>query len=287
MSGFFSRTKPMPKTPISGVGIGLRSQHIHEILTTLPNIPWFELLADNHLAEGGLVVEQLEVIAEHYPLTLHCVGMSLASVEPLDLAYCQRIKMLAQRVNAAWISEHLCFSAMLGVYSHDLLPIPYNRPSLQHCIDRVKQIQDVFGERLLVENVSSYITFEDSDMSEIEFITTLAEQADCHLLIDVNNIYVNQVNLGLEGEAFIDQLPVGRIKEIHLAGFQQQENFILDAHNNPVSEPVWDLYSRLIKRQPDIPTLIEWDNDIPPLQTLLDEAAKAGRIMQAMQGAKV
>jgi len=272
------------KRPISGVGIGLRSQHIQEILTalpnTLPNIGWLELLADNHLAEGGLDVAQLEAIAEHYPLTLHCVGMSLASVEPLDLDYCQRIKQLAKRVNATWVSEHLCFSAALGLYSHDLLPVPYNQTTLAHCVQRILQIQEALGERILVENVSSYMTFENSNMSEIEFINALAEQADCDLLIDVNNIYVNQLNHGLDSESYIDQLPLDRVKEIHLAGYQQQENFVLDAHNNPVSEPVWQLYQRLIKKRPTIPTLIEWDNDIPPLPVLLAEAEKAHQIMQ-------
>ncbi len=272
--------------PISGVGIGLRSQHTHEILTTLPDIDWLELLADNHLADGGQSVDQLDAIAQHYPLTLHCVGMSLASVEPLDLAYCQRIKRLAKRVNASWISEHLCFSAALGVYSHDLLPIPYNQESLAHCVQRVLHIQEILGECLLVENVSSYMTFQNSDMSEIEFICALAEQADCGLLIDVNNIYVNHLNHGLDGEAYIDQLPIDRVQEVHLAGYQQQENFVLDAHNNPVSEPVWALYQRLIERQPNLPTLIEWDNDIPPLQILLDEVQKARHIIQRVKEAK-
>ncbi len=272
------------KRPISGVGIGLRSQHIQEILTalpnTLPNIGWLELLADNHLSEGGLDVTQLDAIAEYYPLTLHCVGMSLASVEPLDQDYCRRIKQLAKRVNATWISEHLCFSAALGLYSHDLLPIPYNQHTLAHCVQRILHIQDLLGERLLVENVSSYMTFENSEMSEIEFINALAEQADCDLLVDVNNIYVNQLNHGLDGKAYIDQLPLARIKEIHLAGYQQQDNFVLDAHNNPVSKPVWQLYQRLIEKRPTIPTLIEWDNNIPPLQVLLGEAEKAHRIMK-------
>ena len=272
--------------PISGVGIGLRSQHVHEILTTLPNIDWLELLADNHLADGGQSVDQLDAIAKHYPLTLHCVGMSLASVESLDLAYCQRIKQLAKRINASWISEHLCFSAALGVYSHDLLPIPYNQETLAHCVQRVLHIQEILGERLLVENVSSYMTFQNSDMSEIEFIRALAEQAGCDLLIDVNNIYVNHLNHGLDGEAYIDQLPIDRVQEVHLAGYQQQENFVLDAHNNPVSEPVWALYQRLIERQPNLPTLIEWDNDIPPLQTLLDEVQKARQIIQRVKEAR-
>jgi uncharacterized protein (UPF0276 family) len=265
--------------PVSGVGIGLRSPHITEILTTLPDIPWLELLADNHLAEGGLVSTRLDAIAEYYPLTLHCVGMSLASVEPLNKAYCQRIKALAKRVNAAWVSEHLCFTSGMEIHSHDLLPIPYNQESLNHCAERILQIQDLLGERLLIENVSSYMTFKNSEMSEIDFIVELAEKADCYLLADVNNIYVNQMNHGLNGEFYINNLPIERIKEIHLAGYQQKENYLLDAHNNPVSEPVWELYQRLIKRKADIPTLIEWDNDIPSLPIVLNEAAKAQKIV--------
>lgn len=260
---------------IAGVGIGLRSRHVNEIIATLPSIPWLELLADNHLTEGGLVLAQLDAIAEHYPLTLHCVGMSLASVDPLDKVYCQRIKALAKRVDAAWISEHLCFTSAMNIHSHDLLPIPYNQESLNHCAERILQIQDLLGEPLLIENVSSYMAFKNSEMTELDFIIELAKITECYLLVDVNNIYVNQVNQGLDGESYIDLLPVDRIKEIHLAGYQQYESYLLDAHNNPVSEPVWILYQRLMQRKSDIPTLIEWDNDIPPLQTLLNEAEKA------------
>ena len=265
--------------PIAGAGIGLRSQHINEILTTLPDIPWLELMADNHLAKDGLDMAQLEAITEQYPLTLHCVGMSLASTDPLDTDYCQRIKSLSKRVDAAWVSEHLCFTSAMGIYSHDLLPIPYNQSSLKHCVDRILQIQDLLGERILIENVSSYMTFKQSEMTEIDFIAALLEQADCYLLADVNNIYVNHLNQGLDAEYYIDHLPLARIKEIHLAGYQQQENYVLDAHNNPVSEPVWKLYQRLIKRKADIPTLIEWDNDIPALHILLNEREKAENIM--------
>jgi len=268
--------------PIVGAGIGLRSQHINEIINTLPDIPWLELLADNHLAEGGLDVAQLDHIADNYPLTLHCVGMSLASTDPLDKDYCQRIKALSNRVNATWVSEHLCFTSVMGIYSHDLLPIPYNRSSLKHCADRISQIQDLLGERILIENVSSYMSFKQTEMTEIEFIMELLEQADCYLLADINNIYVNHLNQGLDAEHYVNNLPLERIKEIHLAGYQQQENYVLDAHNNPVSKPVWKLYQQLIQRKADIPTLIEWDNDIPALDILLSEREKAEKIMQGM-----
>jgi len=268
---------------ISGTGIGLRSQHIQEILQNRPDIPWFELLADNHLSEGGLDRVMLDKIAAEYPLTLHCVGMSVASVDPLDKKYCQKIKQLSEQVNASWISEHLCFSSAMEIHSHDLLPIPYNEKSLAHCVERIEQIQEALGQQILIENVSSYMKFKSTDMSEIDFIVALAEAADCNLLIDVNNIYVNQVNQGLDGAAYIDRLPLERIKEIHLAGFQEEKNFILDAHNNPVSEPVWKLYQRLIERKADIPALIEWDNDIPPFQTLVAEANRASHINETVK----
>lgn len=266
--------------PISGAGIGLRSQHCSEILSSQPAIPWLELLADNHLADGGLLSEQLQIIAEIYPVALHSVGMSIAGTGPLDRSYCQRIKKLASRVNAAWISEHLCFTSAKGVHSHDLLPIPYNQETLNHCVNRILEIQDFFGERLLIENVSSYMAFKDSDLSEIEFISALAEQADCWLLVDINNLFVNQVNHGIDSQEYIDRLPLQRIKEIHLAGYQEQKNFLLDAHNNPVAEPVWHLFQHLLQRKANIPTLIEWDNDIPPLPVLLNEAAKAENYLQ-------
>ena len=269
--------------PISGVGIGLRSPHINKIITTQPKLPWVELLADNHLAEGGLVYAQLDAITELYPVTLHCVGMSLASTSPLDKSYCQKIKVLAERVDAAWVSEHLCFTSANGIHSHDLLPIPYNQESLSHCANRILQIQDFLGERLLIENVSNYMTFKQSDRSEIDFIVELAEKSDCWLLVDVNNIYVNHINHGLNAQEYIKRLPLERIKEIHLAGYQQQENYLLDAHNNPVSEPVWDLYQQLLQRKADIPTLIEWDNDIPSLEVLINEAHKAEKIRQQIR----
>lgn len=269
--------------PISGTGIGLRSQHIADILSQQPDIPWLEILADNHLARGGLTAARMDAIAELYPLTLHCVGMSIASVEALDIAYCQKIKHLAQRTQAAWISEHLCFTSIHKHYSHDLLPIPYNQETVSHCVKKIQQIQDFFGEQILIENVSSYMAFSASDMSEGEFIAAVVEEADCGLLLDINNIYVNQVNHGWYGKHTIDSMPLHRIREIHLAGYQQQKNFLLDAHNNPVSEPVWQLYHYLLQKKSDIPTLIEWDNNIPPLSVLLNEADKANHYCQRVR----
>jgi len=268
--------------PIAGVGLGLRSSHINEVLSDLPTIPWFELLADNHMVEGGLIAAQLQKIAGHYPTTFHSVGLSLASVDPLDLNYLAKLKKLMRQHGVKWLSEHCCFTSVAGFHSHDLLPIPYTEESLQHIARRISQVQDFLGEQILLENVSSYVNFAQTTISEVDFIATVAEQSDCLLLIDVNNVYVNHINLGTDIDDYLAKLPYERIKEVHLAGFEEREGFVLDAHNNPVAEPVWELYKQLIQIIPDVPTLIEWDNDIPSLQTLMAEAEKAALIQNAM-----
>ena len=261
--------------PISGVGIGLRSPHVDEILNTQPQIPWLELLADNHMAAGGLIPALLDAICDFYPVTFHSVGLSLGSIDPLDLNYLGRLKDLMHKHQVSWLSEHLCFTSADGFHSHDLLPIPYSEESLRHMVDRISQVQDFLGERILVENVSSYMKFSETVLDEVEFVREVAIQADCDLLIDVNNIYVNHLNQGIDAETYIDKLPHERIREIHLAGYEQHEGFILDAHNNPVSDPVWSLYQQLIQYTDDVPTLIEWDNDIPSLERLMQEVHKA------------
>lgn len=269
--------------PISGTGIGLRSAHVDEILRDQPQIPWLELLADNHMAAGGLIPAQLEVICECYPVTFHSVGLSLGSIDPIDLDYLGKLKQLMRKHSVSWLSEHLCFTSVDGFHSHDLLPVPYTEASLRHMVTRISQVQDFLGEKILVENVSSYMSFTETAMDEVDFVSEVALQADCDLLIDVNNIYVNHLNQDIDPVAYIKQLPHERIREIHLAGYEQKDGFVLDAHNNPVSDPVWDLYSQLIQLAPNVPTLIEWDNDIPSLQRLLQEATKANAIQETFQ----
>lgn len=269
--------EPVPEDDngFSGTGIGLRSPHINEILTDLPEIPWLELLADNHLVEGGLIPLQLDRICEHYPATFHSVGLSLGSVDPLDMNYLGKLKKLIQRYDIKWLSEHCCFTSVDGFHSHDLLPIPYCEESLKHMVQRINQVQDFLGEQILIENVSSYMRYAQSTFDEVEFISEVAKQADCLLLIDVNNMYVNHINQGVDTDDYIARLPYERIKEIHLAGFDNRGDYVLDAHNNPVAKPVWKLYEQLIQHVPDVATLIEWDNDIPSLQRLMEESAKA------------
>jgi len=261
--------------PVAGVGVGLRSPHIEQVLKDLPPVPWFEILADNHTAPGGLIPHQLEAVRCHYPVTLHCVGMSLGGTDPLDMDYLAGIKRLLRDYEPAWVSDHLCFSSHRDREYHDLLPLPYTEEALQHASERIRRIQDYLGERILVENVSSYLEYKHSTLSEPDFIAALAEDADCDLLFDVNNAYVNQVNHGSPAGAFLDVLPLERIREIHLAGYEDKGDYLIDAHNNRVTPPVWACYAETIRHMPDVPTLIEWDNDLPAFEVLLEEARHA------------
>ncbi len=276
-----ARQSVVPGAAITGVGIGLRSPHIDQLLATLPDIPWLEILADNHTAAGGRVAADLLRVAAHYPLTLHCVGMSLGGTDELDWHYLHGIKRVAEQCQPAWISDHLCFTALDGTQYHDLLPLPYTGECVRHVARRIDAVQDFLGRRLLIENVSSYVTYRHSVMSEAEFISALCAECDCDLLLDVNNIHVSAHNHGFAAQTFLDQVPLARVREVHLAGYEDQGDYLLDAHNHPVFEPVWELYRQLLQRAPDIPALIEWDNDIPPLAVLLAEADKARQLQMA------
>ncbi|MEA2079770.1 MAG: DUF692 domain-containing protein, partial [Pseudomonadota bacterium] len=260
---------------LAGTGLGLRSAHIARVLSERPPVPWFEILADNHTAPGGLIPRQLAAVRADYPITLHCVGMSLGGTDPLDLAYLSGIKRLIQAYEPAQVSDHLCFTSHASHQYHDLLPLPYTEEALRHVSERVQRVQDLLGVRLLVENVSSYLTYRHSTLTEAEFLAALTTMADCDLLFDVNNAYVNEVNHGDPVRDFLKQLPLERIREIHLAGYEDKGDYLIDAHNNRVSEPVWALYADVVRQLADVPVLIEWDNDLPALEILLNEAARA------------
>jgi len=270
---------------LAGTGLGLRSAHIARVLSERPPVPWFEILADNHTAPGGLIPRQLAAVRADYPISLHCVGMSLGGTEPLDMAYLRSIKRLIQAYEPVQVSDHLCFSNHASHQYHDLLPLPYTEEALLHVVARIQRVQDFLGRRVLVENVSSYLTYRHSTLGEAEFLAALSETADCDLLFDVNNAYVNEINHGAPAGAFIQQLPLERIREIHLAGYEDKGDYLIDAHNNRVSDPVWALYADVVQQLPDVPVLIEWDNDLPALEILLDEAARAERIRAACNAA--
>jgi uncharacterized protein (UPF0276 family) len=271
----------MVKENLSGVGIGLRGQHIPGVIQELPDVPWFEILADNHLAEGGLVPHQLAAVRSSYPITFHCVGMSIAGVDPLDMVYLEKIRTLAEKFEPCWISDHLCFTQYANHQYHDLLPFPYSEDSLKHVSARVNQIQDYLGRALVVENVSTYLQYRDSTMTEGEFLSLLCEKTGCEILLDINNAYVNEINHGIDARGFIRSLPADQVREVHLAGFEDKGEYLIDAHNNLVANPVWELYEYFVQLSGERATLIEWDNDIPEFKVLMEEAQRAEKILSA------
>jgi uncharacterized protein (UPF0276 family) len=254
-----------------GFGLGLRPDHYEAILTDRPTVDFFEALTENYLVPGGKALHYLDRVRQEYPLVLHGVSLSIGSTEPIDQDYLKALKTLTQRVEPAWVSDHLCWTGTGGVNLHDLMPLPYTREALQHLVPRIRQVQDFLGERILLENVSSYVAYEASDMSEWEFLAELSREADCLLLLDVNNVYVNSVNHHFDPDEFIRGIPVDRVAQIHLAGHERQETFIIDTHDAPIVDAVWALYRRTCRRVGPVSTMIERDANIPPLQELVAE----------------
>jgi uncharacterized protein (UPF0276 family) len=274
----------MEKTVIDNIhsaGVGLRMPHIDEILNRREDFPWLELMADNWFCESGLTGYYLDAVSEKFPLSVHGVGLSLGSIDPLDLVYLEKVKSLLNRSSAIAYSEHLSFSSVAGKFIPDLLPLPYTEEALNHVAMRVNAIQDFLQRQLIIENISSYLSFEENTLRETEFLKYLVEKTGCGLLLDINNLYVNQVNLGRDAIKALDDIPFEAVKEIHLAGFEDKQAYLVDAHNNPVSDEVWSLYETCLQRSGPVATLIEWDNDLPALQVLVDEQQKAQKILDA------
>ncbi len=268
------------KRPISGVGIGLRHQHYEEIFATEPAIPWFEVLTDNFMGTGGLPIHYLSRIAARYPIVMHSVGLSIGSTDPLDQVYLAELKALKECYHPAWLSEHLCWTSVHGNHFHDLMPLPYTDEVVTHVAERIRQVQDFFGEQILIENVSSYLNFRDSTLTEWDFVTAVASAADCYLLLDINNIYVSSQNHQFDPMAYLSGIPVDRVKQFHLAGFEDYGSHLLDSHSRPIADDVWTLYRSALKRFGPVPGLIEWDAEIPPLDVLLAEVEKAEGCMR-------
>ncbi len=262
------------------IGLGFRSQHFKEVLQKDPNIDWFEILADNHTCGGGASLYEAQMIAERYPITQHSVGLSIGSTDPLDREYMRKLKELAKLVNPWLMSDHLCWTSVHGQHAHDLLPLPYTEETVKHAASRIREIQDYFECPFAIENVSTYLNFEHSTMTEGEFVANVAIESDCKILFDINNIYVAHYNNGTDIEDYFNKIPVDRIAEIHLAGFEDCDEYLIDAHNNKVHPKVWDLYARFIRENHHIPTLIEWDNDLPDFMTLYKEADYARNIVK-------
>jgi hypothetical protein len=284
------RTAPPPDRgltlPSAGFGLGLRTAHYEAIAAERPAVDWFEILTENYLVPGGRPLQWLDRIGADYPLAMHGVSLSVGSTDPLDLDYLRAVKALAQRVAPLWISDHLCWTGVAGKNLHDLLPLPYTEPALRHVVARVQAAQELLGQRILLENVSSYVEFKDAEMTEWEFLAQVARQADCLILLDVNNIYVSACNHGFAADNYLTGIPAERVQQIHLAGHSHCGEYIIDTHDAPVADPVWALYERAVGRLGPVATMIERDDRIPPLAELLAELERAralGARVQARQ----
>jgi uncharacterized protein len=267
--------------PTLGFGLGLRVDHYETILNERPAVDWFEALTENYLVPGGKPLYHLTRIREHYPMVMHGVSMSIGSTQPLDRTYLAEVKALAQRIEPAWISDHLCWTGVAGKNLHDLMPLPYTEEALKHVVHRVRTVQDILGRRILLENVSSYVTFRDSRLSEWDFLRAVAEEADCLILLDVNNIYVSSINHEFDPREYLAAIPVERVQQIHLAGHQNHGDYLIDTHDHPVPDPVWALYADAVRRFGRVSTMIERDANIPPLAELHDELMAARRTADA------
>ena len=262
----------------AAAGIGLRAPHVAEVLATRPPVAWFEVHSENYFADGGPALAALDRVREHYPLSLHGVGLSLGSTDPLDHVHLAKLRRLIARTEPALVSEHLCWSSVAGRHFNDLLP-PYTGEALDHVCARVDEVQAALGRELLVENVSSYAQFTDATIPEWEFVAEVARRTGCKLLLDVNNIHVNAVNHGFDADAYVAAIPAASVAEIHLAGFDASGPCLIDTHGAPVAPEVWALYARTIARIGTRPTLIEWDTDLPAFAVLRQEAATAQAVL--------
>jgi uncharacterized protein (UPF0276 family) len=258
-----------------GVGVGLRTVHFGRILAEQPRIDWFEVLSENFMDTGGRPLYVLDQVCERYPVALHGVSMSIGSSDPLDREYLRKLKALADRARAHWVSDHLCWTGVLGRNTHDLLPMPYTEEALAHTAKRVRQVSEVLERPLVLENPSSYVEFKDSTLREWEFLARLAETADCGLLLDVNNVYVSAFNHGFDARTYVDAIPADRVVQFHVAGHTNKGTHIIDTHSDHALPEVWELYRRAWTRTGGAATLYEWDEDIPELDVLLAEARKA------------
>ena len=258
-----------------GFGLGLRTVHYEEILGGAPAVDWFEAVTENYLVPGGKPVHMLERIRERYPVVLHGVSMSIGSTDALNMDYLRELKALAQRIEPAWVSDHLCWTGVGGKNLHDLMPLPYTAEAVRHVADRVARVQDYLGRRILLENVSSYMTYESSEMDEWEFLAAIANKADCDILLDINNIYVSAFNHGFDPVTYLDRIPAHRVRQFHLAGHDNCGDYIIDTHDAPVIPEVWSLYSAAVRRFGPVATMIERDANIPPLAELVTELDQA------------
>ena len=261
-----------------GFGLGLRIDHFHHVLEQRPPVDWFEVISENFLVAGGKPRYYLHAIREHYPMVMHGVSLSIGSTDPLDMDYLRELKTLANEVQPEWMSDHLCWTAVNGINTHDLIPLPYTEEAIAHVVERIERVQDFLGRQILMENVSSYVSFKDSTMTEWDFLNEVSRRADCLILFDINNIYVSARNHGFDPMTYIDAIDPARVRQFHLAGGTDYGDYVIDTHDRDVPEPVWALYAAALKRFGPVSSMIERDANIPEFPELLAELDVARRI---------
>jgi hypothetical protein len=260
-----------------GFGVGLRRCHYAHILDQNPPMDWFEVISENFMVEGGRPLEVLDGVRSRYPIVMHGVSLSIGSTDPLNLGYLKELAALAHRFEPAWVSDHLCWTGVGGYNLHDLLPLPYTEETVRHVAGRIRTVQQLLERTILIENVSSYMEFTSSRLAEWEFLTAVANEADCGILLDINNIFVNAFNHGFDPVRYIDSVPAQRVVQFHLAGHSDHGSYLLDTHDHPIRPEVWALYEHAVRRLGRMPTLIEWDDNIPKFEVLSSVADEARR----------
>lgn len=266
-----------------GIGIGLRPVHYEEILSTLPPIDWFEIISENYMVEGGKPLENLDRILEHYPVVQHGVNLAIGSPEPLDWDYLKQLKALTKRTKTPWLSDHLCWGRLPGAHFHDLLPLPYTQEVIDYVAERARIVQDFLEIPFALENLSSYVAFTDDQMPEWDFYTAIVEKADIWMMLDVNNIYVSSRNHGFNPQEYIAGIPMERVIQIHLAGHTDHGDYILDSHDAPVCDEVWELYGKVWPQTGGVSTLLEWDDNYVSFEETWKEALRAKEYQRELQ----
>jgi uncharacterized protein (UPF0276 family) len=272
--------------PDLGLGVGLRSPHFAYVLESEPAVDWFEIVSENFMDTQGRPLAVLDQVAERYPIVMHGVGMSIGSTDPVDFEYLRRLKALADRIDAAWLGDHVCWTGIAGHNGHDLYPMPYNEESLAHIVERIRITQDFLERPLVLENPSTYLLFGSNTMAEEDFLAAMASEADCALLLDVNNVYVTCRNHDLDPQRYLGAIPYDRVVQIHLAGHTDKGDHCIDTHDDHVCDAVWELYGQVMNDAGPVATLLEWDDNIPDFDVLLTEVGKAKRFRTGLGGRK-
>jgi uncharacterized protein len=269
-----------------GFGVGLRRCHYAQVLDAYPSMDWFEVISENFMVEGGRPLRVLEGVRSHYPIAMHGVSLSIGSTDALNMVYLKQLAETARRFEPAWISDHLCWTGVGGHNLHDLLPLPYTDEVVRHVARRIREVQEILERTIAIENVSSYLEFTCSHLSEWEFLGAVADEADCAILLDINNIFVNAFNHGFDAVRYIDSVPAERVVQFHLAGHSDHGAYLLDTHDQPIRPEVWRLYEHAVSHLGGLPTLIEWDDNIPDFEVLSATADEARRRCETVLAAR-